>query len=443
MEQRRMANGYGIFSLWANWALGIGALIIVLVLSPVVDKAWLPLVVFTIELFMYALVRHNREAHMPVCYLVPFICTRVLFWSAVIMVIINILYQNNVLAIFVDEKSLNPEIPYISVLIMAPVALLVTFWANHKRQHLMFCKDCTFRNGTPAERGFLGKLFSQEGHYQVRAFMLFALLLTIAEWLYYVFVYINVNLNRPDRFFYVWIPVAFYVLSLIYLGIRYFSLWTYYCQNIEGSPLRQGSMTLLRIIIISGDHIFLKLPNPLTDDVKSGEERYDTPARLALSYRSRFTEYDAETNMVGLSGIVGSDLRLMYQTNNFNTDSNIYHYACFVDDKSLVETSRLQGEWFTMPQIEQMLAEGRVAPILGSELNRIYTISMAWKTYDRAGYRLYKMRNYKPTFRLRDFKDWDVDLNDIQWLYVAANNEDKLFFRLKRMWRRYINGLGE
>ena len=103
----------------------------------------------------------------------------------------------------------------------------------------------------------------------------------------------------------------------------------------------------------------------------------------------------------------------------------------------------MEGEWFTLSQIERMVADGLVSSILAAEINRIYTISMAWKTYDRYGYRLYNIRNYKPTFRLRDFKDWDVDLNDIQWLYVSENNEDKPFFRLRRIWRKYINHIGE
>ena len=61
---------------------------------------------------------------------------------------------------------------------------------------------------------------------------------------------------------------------------------------------------------------------------------------------------------------------------------------------------------------------------------------MAWKTYDRDGRRLYPIKNYRPTFRFRDFKTWDVDYNDLHWLDVATNNEDKPFYRLRRFWRK-------
>lgn len=444
MERYRIANGYGIFSLWANWVIGVGTLMFIIFISPIIEKVWLPLLAFTIQLVLYAMVRRNRVSQLPVCYLLPFICSRVLFWSAVVMTIINFFHINDTLfASFIDNGNVNPDIPFISILIVAPITLMVTYWAYKRGHNMSYCLDCIFRNGPAAERGFLGKLFSQEGQYQIRFLLFLSIILTISEWAYYSLFYININLNRPDRFFFVWIPIIFYILSIIYLGMRYFGLWTYYSQNLDGGPYQKASTTVLRYLVISEDHIYLKLPDIDRDDIKAGEEKYDTPARLSLSYRNHFSEYDIERYMTGLSGLTGNNIRHLYDSNNFNAGYNICHYACFIDDKKLVDESRLEGEWFTLSQIERMVADGLVSSILAAEINRIYTISMAWKTYDRYGYRLYNIRNYKPTFRLRDFKDWDVDLNDIQWLYVSKNNEDKPFFRLRRIWRKYINHIGE
>jgi hypothetical protein len=78
--------------------------------------------------------------------------------------------------------------------------------------------------------------------------------------------------------------------------------------------------------------------------------------------------------------------------------------------------------------------------MLASEIKRIYTITMAWKTYTRDGKRLYSIKNYVPTFRLKDLKNWDVDYNDITWINIADNNEDKRFFVLKKLWRKYFSG---
>ena len=65
------------------------------------------------------------------------------------------------------------------------------------------------------------------------ASVLLSLLLSVVDWGYYLVHYVNVNLNRADLFFFLWLPLAMYVLSLIYLGGRYYSMWIYYCQNDE------------------------------------------------------------------------------------------------------------------------------------------------------------------------------------------------------------------
>lgn len=62
------------------------------------------------------------------------------------------------------------------------------------------------------------------------------------------------------------------------------------------------------------------------------------------------------------------------------------------------------------------------------KLDRLYTIAMARKTYDKNGKRLYKVKHYTPSFKLRDLGLLDVDYNDPEWLLVSKNNEDQPFF---------------
>ena len=77
---------------------------------------------------------------------------------------------------------------------------------------------------------------------------------------------------------------------------------------------------------------------------------------------------------------------------------------------------------------------------MATEIHRLYTITMAWKTYDSEGRRLYKVKNYRPAFRLNGICDWDVDFNSPQWLQVARFNEDKPFFKIRRFWKKRISG---
>ncbi len=441
MQQR--VNAYGIFSMWATWAIGLGALIVVLFISPHVSKLWLPLVVFLIEFLLFVLVRFNRESRLPVCYLIPFVSTRILFWSVVIMVAINMMSNGGILSYLFDAESLNPEIPFVPVLIISPVSTIVSFWAHRRGATLNFCEDCVIRHGTSAERGFLGNMFSQEARYQIKLFCIISLALSLITWVYYVFVYINVNLNEADKFFYVWLPVIIYVFSLVYLGVRYFTVWLYYCQYIEDNVVKYEGVTTLRYIVFCDDCVFLKLYDFERDDPNTLDDKYDTPARLNISFCQEISDYRTETYLRGLTGLDKYELKLLYVSTDFSAESNIFHYACFVENRDAVKSSRLLGEWYTLPQLKELIKENKVASIFCSEFNRIYTISMAWKTYDRSGRRLYGMRNYRPTFRLQDIKGWDVDYNDREWLFVARNNEDRSFYRLKRFWRRIINGVSD
>ena len=51
-----------------------------------------------------------------------------------------------------------------------------------------------------------------------------SLALTMIDWAYYYFFYINVNYNTPDRFYFTFMPAAIYLFSLVYMGVRYMNM---------------------------------------------------------------------------------------------------------------------------------------------------------------------------------------------------------------------------
>ena len=144
---------------------------------------------------------------------------------------------------------------------------------------------------------------------------------------------------------------------------------------------------------------------------------------------------------VSMSGITDAEVKFLYKNINFNSECNLFHYAFFVNDKSIVDNSRLEGDWYTLSQIESLIKEHKMSLIFISELERIYKIALTWKTYDIKGIRLYDMKHYRPTFRLRDMKNWDVDYNDSRWLYVSKINSDSRFYLLQNLWNKYVCGI--
>ncbi len=114
-----------------------------------------------------------------------------------------------------------------------------------------------------------------------------------------------------------------------------------------------------------------------------------------------------------------------------------------LDSASELHGSGLDGEWLTQSELLRMVENREVSPMLISEIERLYTVIMAFKTYDISGRRLYDIKHYKPSFRLHDIASLLVDYNDPQWLFVAKDNEDRPFFYFKRFWRRYVRGISD
>ncbi|MCM1484371.1 MAG: hypothetical protein NC043_08530 [Muribaculaceae bacterium] len=442
MEQRHIDNGTGIFLIWLNWVVGVGAIVLTIVLSLWVKATAMPLVAFGLELMLFAMLKKNRQARVPVCFVIPFVIMRALFWSGVIMVIINILYSDWFVERLFDLGTINRQIPFIAQLILAPVTMAISFWAYRKKGALGFCRECKMRYGTPAERGFLGKLFTQEGRYQVRFLLIVSVTSTVLTWSYYFASYININLNNADKFFFVWMTALVYVATVIYLGIRYLGLWSYYCHSENTNTYRHGATTKLRFIMIWDNFICLQDPATDADTLMPEEDKTDIPAKITLTYRHDVSLYDASRNFEAITGLQGVDTRFMYSTVSANADCNIFHYLCFLDEeqKHKFDATSIRCAWYKFGEVADMLNKHTLAPLLSSEMVRLHTVAMAWKTYTPEGKRRYKIKNYKPTFRIKDIHKYNVDYNDPTWLFVSDNNEDVPFFKLRRFWRRHING---
>ena len=440
-QERRIANTVGIYSLWFNWIIAVGSLAIIPIISLYISKSLLPIIFFVLEVLLYIKVRHNVASKMSSCLRLPHIAMVSLFWSLLIILLINLYNYQTFFKIELFSNQANKSVPFIPILILAPITCIVALYNLLKGYKANICRDCYARHGAVAERGFLGKLFSQEGVFLTQMLLMLSFSLSVLCWGYYLMFHINTNINDVDKFMFVWLQFIVYIVNIIYLGIKYFSLWLYYQQEIDGNSLRYNSSSLVRYIIICDEYVFLKTPNIVYDNVASDESLIDTPARLFLQYKTNIIEKDAIEYFSALSGIANAKIRFLYKNTNFKTECNIFHYVLYVDEKETINQSRLDGDWYKLSQIKALALENRLSHLFISELERIYTIAMAWKTFDRTGRRLYKIKNYKPTFHLKDLKDWDVDYNDIAWLFVSVNNEDCPFFNIRKFWNKYICGI--
>lgn len=438
IDQRKRRLTDGIFSLWRNWAISVGSMAAIVILSPLVSSKLIPLSALLLAFGLGYLDRRNRKSESPDCFRIPHIIFLSLFLTAIaVLVAIVLLSRDNVYEW--SGQPANPDNPSITALILAPITTAIAAFYMIRNTAVGFCRRCQLRNGNSIDRGLMGEIYYKESVYQNRMLFWISLTISIVSWVYYCTNYINVNINRTDTFFFNYFPAIIYILSLIYVGGRCYSMWTYYCKNDNLSKTVGRNGTVVRFIIIHEDKIYLTIP--AVKEVKPDNEAnlIDTPAKISLPFREKVHDHEVAAMFKEAFGMIPGEIRFIYESHDYSAFNNVFHYCVFADDESMTQDD-LGGDWFTYGQVRQMIGAGVVAPAFVAELKRIYTVAMAWKTYDENGFRRYDIKHYKPTFRFRDLKSWDVDFNDNNWIFVSMINQDCIFFRIRRWWNKRIKG---
>ncbi|MDE6555707.1 MAG: hypothetical protein K2K55_01945 [Duncaniella sp.] len=438
MNTQADAYEKAMFRLWMNWVVSTAARILPITLSILLPMVTVPIITLTcMGLLMLYQHRFNRT-EIASCMLIPSITIRSLGLSALLMIIISLIYSKGLITRYYEEELLNFQIPYLAVLIIAPCTLVLTVFALVRGFKWSACRNCRTLFGDYAERGFVGRLLNQERKVQMWFLLSITAVMTVTGFVYYSIEYVNVNLNDADRLIFVWVPVAFYILSCFFLAMRYFTLWAYYVQNTRGSMVRHGASTAVRYIILGKDDTFWLSNEPGSPDFPDSDI-LDTPASIMYPYREKLSMENARDLFERLTGLKEDQytLRFMYRSEMTGTDTNILHYIVTLPDPDVVKNSSIsQGEWYSFKRIDELKFEHRLSPKLMAEIVRLYTVTMAWKTYDADGKRLYRVKHYHPAFRLKGIENWDVDFDSPLWLNVSRYNQDKPFYRLRRFWQR-------
>lgn len=439
--QRRQNLAQGIFALWTNWVVSVGFLTLPILITPLLSPRLLPLLPLVLVGIIAILDRRNRNQQSPNCFRIPHLVQFVLFVSSIVL-FVDILYKSNCEINEMIDQPVNMSHPILPALNIYPVAMIVCLINIIRGNKSRACRSCRNRHGKAIDRGLVGVLYNKEARLQIKLLFFISLILSLATWIYYIFFYVNVSINRTDSFIFALCPLLSYVLSLIYLGIRYYSNWIYYCQSNKSANITEHHGTTIRYIVACGDNILLKAPNVPNGLIMSDELKADVPLKISLPFKEEISANEALNYFIEAAHLQNAETRLIFQSGDPGMFKNIFHYIVFVEDAEKVAKA-FDGHWFSLREVNEMIREGIASVSLGAELSHIYTITMAWKTYDKSGRRRYEIKNYKPTFRLKDMPNWDVDYNDHNWLYVAEVNEDKPFYHLRRKWHKITKGLGE
>ena len=428
-----------VYTLWTDWAISFGAITACILLSGyLIPKTIMPGIVLIIAWILNAYSSSENRNNRLVCSRLGKLVARAMIFTAAVMIIA--LFANNIPFIrkFIGPENFNSEIPYITSLIIFPIVALTMLWGLMSSNNSKCCRHCRIMRGHASSCDLLGNVFRRQARQQLWTMLWITAALSVIDWSYYLIFYINSNINTPDKFFFFIVPLVTFILSLISLGSIYHGFISEIRRYFMRHQTQNGNDSKLRYLVLNGDRMLLaEMPSPEMPAISYA----DTPAQASIPFREEPDDKQAREIFSKLSGCDNFTLRPLYTSTIINGVANIFHYAVLVDSKTAESSEwKLGNMWTTLDEIDRMLKSGILAPELASELNRIFTVTMAWKTYDRNGRRLYPIKNYHPTFRLRDFGDWDVDFGDTHWLSVAADNQDRPFFGLRKFIRK-ITGL--
>lgn len=417
------------------WILCFGAITVLTVSGLYLSHVWLPLVGLVLMFVIKGLGTYNMQRWSLNCTLMTHYTVYVLGITSVIMLIANIINTNFISNQFSEFSK--QEYPFHVSFIIYPVATIlftIALWRRNKTEYCKACRDVALYSTSETLRH---NLLNHEAKVQIKTAAWISGVITVITYTYYYLYYRSssiARLNSPDIFFMYCLPAATYLISVVYFYTKYAGLQLEV--TLMGSFDDNNRDTVLRYIVVCEDQLLLK--EKILEEIEYA--RWDTPAIKSIDFYDDIPIEKSRALFEEMSGVRDFEMRRLFATNT--KLKNVLHYAVFIPEEEMNECQeRLGGEWMTLHDLDLMLSSGIIARSFALEIHRVHTITMAWKTYDRDGRRLYPIKNYRPTFRLRDFKKWDVDYEDLHWMNVAENNQDKPFYNIRHFWRRYVTGV--
>lgn len=421
-----------IMATWRHWTLSLGLVMIMILLSLVVSREIFPVIplAFAAMLALFIYNKHNRSNQG---LAIPYIVTVSLLIEAALLGGLNL--TERIIDIYeLTGKPANAELPVIVQLSISPVLALVSGVFILRR----LGKGRFFRGRYGrSDVSIVQRMVWQETRYQTRLLFMLNAVQAVVVWLYTYYSFVTISINKPDSFFFFWLPIIVFVLSLVYLGFRCVSLWAFYIQNDPVMMLNPHRSSIIRCLIVCKNKIYLVRRRL---DVKQGIDTfYDSPVRLRVPYTKNFTTQDALRLFKQYTGLESGikTFRFIFDALAQDTDNTLFHYLCVIDDDGVLDESRISdGGWYTMGDIKKMDRDHSLSTELSSELVYIYTVGTTSKRYDINGNRRYAIKGYSPIFHLGEAGESDIDFTDPRWLRVSRLNADKPLFHLRRFLQR-------
>jgi hypothetical protein len=167
----------------ATWTIAVLSLEAAILLAFVVDQRWFPVVIFGIYMVKVYL-RHASHFPVPRRNRVAGSVGTTLIISAIVMIAI-LWIGDRWEPEWLNPQPRNQSIPYIAILIVAPVMAVTSFWQRWVASRSAEREKYRVKFGTYAEHDFLEELYMQESSLQLEMLFAISAFVGVADWVYY------------------------------------------------------------------------------------------------------------------------------------------------------------------------------------------------------------------------------------------------------------------
>lgn len=441
MDELKKIDPFQLYGFWKALAISIFMVIVMLSLIWILPDPLTPVIglVCAGALYFFTLTKGTRVGN---CSLLPYAIILSMVLNAFFCIIADIVNWWKIPGITIPDEVVSSSGLYLPVLSYLPIAFITILVIYLRRDRLSLCKTCSLAYADEINRNKIGHIFRYESHLQLKYLLNILGFLSALIWFYYLYFYVDINVNARDRYIFLWVVILGLVADEIYFAIRYYNL--YLDLKASGDIIAESeiadndSKTYLRFYVICGNNVYVN-PEKVDPSSKYGKV-IDTPffthrevSGIALSDVKRII-----SSQTGREG----DLRFFYGRKFGSHDRAVMRYFYFLDPDENGELPKLQvsGEWMDYEKVKHIYSTdpGQLAPLSVIDTTRLSTIILTYKKYDERGYRRNKLHSYEPTFTLIDVRNSTLDFQDDKWIQISMLNADIPFFAFKRFWRRML-----
>lgn len=312
---------------------------------------------------------------------------------------------------------------------------------------MTICVNCKLASGDYSGRSKLASILSAESYLQLKNMILLFGILSVVVWCYYLFYFVDAELNGRDYYVLVWLNIIGFTFDELYFAFRYYNLYLDLKDNNEIITQEElqdmTSKTYLRFYVICNNHIFVN--TKVVDNSRSTSRVLDTPFFTKRSVNG-ITLPEVSTLIKRMTGVNDGELRFFFGRKNPGMDRHsTLRYFYFLDGNfEDYPEMNVDGEWMDFELVKRIYSfhPEEMASMMVSDITRMATIILTQKIFNEDGFRKMKLKSYQPSFNLKEIRKNNYDFQEDKWIRISLFNSDTKLYRFKRWWRGKTNSGG-